>query len=159
MADGLTFKLEGVDGVLQKIHSMQEKMARKGARAATRKAMLIVRESAKRNAHARPANNPDTPETIWRNIALYESPRGGRREGGVMMRVGVRGGALSMSREAPKNRDNPGGDTRYWRYLELGAATVDKFDFMLPALVHNTGPVTETLIRELWAEINKAIGG
>lgn len=155
MAD-LTFKLTGIDQLVAKLDKLALNVQKKGAKRAARKAMQIVRETARQGALS--LDNEKTTEQIARNVAIYDSPRGGKREGGVVMRVGIRGGALSMSRKVEKNLDNPGGDTRYWRYLEHGAVTVDRHEFLLPALMNNVQPVTARLIEQLWLEVNKASG-
>lgn len=157
MADELTFSLIGVKGLLDRLSKLQSEIQKKGARRATRKAMLPVREAAKKEAKL--LDNEQTKNEIWRNVALYESPRGGKREGGIKFRVGVRGGSLSMSASKPENLSNPGGDTRYWRYIEHGAVTIDRHEWLLPALYNNIPEVTDTLIKELWSEIVKAESG
>lgn len=151
-----TFNIKGAHELLDRLSNLQDKMQARGARRAARAAMLPVREAAKREV--RTLDNDQTENKIWRNVALYNSPRGGRREGGVVMRVGVRGGALSMSRAKPENLSNPGGDTRYWRYIEHGASTIDRHEFLLPALYNQIGSVTQILTDSLWAEIIKSGG-
>lgn len=77
-----------------------------------------------------------TDEAIWKNIAVANNARAGRKEGGIVMSVGVRGGAKSYANNAENRRKgragktnatggskaNPGGDTWYWRFLEFGTS-------------------------------------
>lgn len=79
--------------------------------------MNIVRDAAKANAKA--IDDPATKEKVFRNLITQESSKQSKREGGVVMRVGVRGGSGS-NQHSKDASGNPGGDTRHWRYIELG---------------------------------------
>jgi len=148
MADGLTFEIKGADKTLRRMRQFAPKLQRKGARRAARKAMAIVRDAAKANAKA--LDDPSTPGQIWKRIAIAESGRQSRREGGVVMRVGVRGGARSS-----KSKDPPW----YWRLLELGTQHSRARPFMVPALASNTSAVTEKLVSELNKEFDQLAAG
>ena len=128
------------------------KLRRSGLRKAARQAMNIVRDDAK--ARARALDDPETTEKVWKNIITQESARQGRREGGVVMKVGVRGGASSNqhSRDAS---GNPGGDTRHWRYLEFGTKHNPPAPFMRPAFSTNVNAVTERFVQVFGQEIDE----
>ena len=91
MADIAESRIHGLDGVVEKMRSLAPRLQRNGLRKAARKAMNIVRDAAREKARA--VDDPETPEKIWKNIITQESAKEGRREGGVVMKVGVRGGA------------------------------------------------------------------
>ena len=145
--------VSGMDGVIDRMSRLPDKLQRKGARAAARKAMNIVRNAAR--ANARGLDDPVTAETIWRNVITQDSPRSGRRIGGVAMRVGVRGGASYSEDRASAAAGNPGGYTWYWRFLELGAENVPREEFLLPAMESNAQAVATKLSDELWRELEK----
>ena len=146
-------KVSGVDGLVDRMAALPDKLQRKGAVAAARKAMALVRNAAR--AEARNSDDPETREVIAKNVQTQNSPRGGRRIGGVVMRVGVIGGAAySEAREAAA-QSNPGGYTWYWRFLELQTEGVPQQPFLLPAMERNVQPVTDTLSQELWRQLEK----
>jgi HK97 gp10 family phage protein len=106
-------------------------------------------------AEARNIDDPKTRENIAKNIISQNSPRSGRRIGGVAMRVGVRAGPAFCKASATAAAGNPGGYTWYWRFLELGAETVPREQFLQPALERNAQAVTDKLTSELAAHIVK----
>ena len=143
----------GMKGLVDRMSKLPDKLQRKGARAAARKAMNLVRNAAR--ATARTLDDPASPTRIWRNIATQESARGGRRIGGVVMRVGVRGGASYSEAKASTSAGNPGGYTWYWRFLELGTRDIPRSPFLLPAMENQAQAVTDKLSQELWRELEK----
>ncbi|HBN9495033.1 TPA: HK97 gp10 family phage protein [Pseudomonas aeruginosa] len=156
MADGVEFSITGLEGVLEKLRTLGPRLQKNGLRKAARRAMNIVRDAAREKA--RLVDDPETPEIIWKNIITQESAKQGRREGGVVMKVGVRGGA-GRNQYSKDASGNPGGDTRHWRYLEFGTKYSPAKPFMRPALSQNIEPVTEKFISELDGEIDKALRG
>ncbi|MCY1547040.1 phage protein, HK97 gp10 family [compost metagenome] len=92
---------------------------------------------------------------------VQESSRRSKAVGGVVMRVGVLGGArdtkLGGLVGAKSLKDNPGGDTWYWRFLEFGTEQQAAQPFMRPALEENTDNVTETMAVELNKALDKLV--
>jgi len=154
MADQITARLQGLKPVTDKMLGLAPKLRRKGLRKAARQAMNIVRDDAK--ARARAMDDPGTAEKIWRNIVTQESGRQGQREGGVVMKVGVRGGAGS-NQHSKDASGNPGGDTRHWRYLEFGTQHNPPAPFMRPAFSTNVNAVTDRFVQVLGQEIDAAL--
>lgn len=154
MADQITARLQGLKPITDKMLGFAPKLRRKGLRKAARQAMNIVRDDAK--ARARAMDDPETAEKIWRNIVTQESGRQGQREGGVVMRVGVRGGA-SSNQHSKDASGNPGGDTRHWRYLEFGTQHNPPAPFMRPAFSTNVNAVTDRFVQVLGQEIDAAL--
>src|SRR6188474_2475887 len=119
MAFDFRVDVTGFDGLLNRMKTFSDKIQQKGVRAAARKAMRIVRDQARVNAKI--IDDPaSTDEQIWKNIVTRESARGGRRVGGIVMRVGIMGGARRYKGKKLKNTGLPGGDTRHWRHQEFG---------------------------------------
>lgn len=139
--EGVSFRLSGAENIGRRLRQFPAKLQRKGLKRAGRAAMRIVQKAARTNA--RQFDNPETGNPIWRLITL----RAGRmREPGVMMRVGVAGGAVSS-----RSKTHPW----YWRLLELGTAHIRARPFMRPALENNAQAVAEKFTRETSAEIDK----
>ncbi|EPM57676.1 phage-like protein [Pseudomonas syringae pv. actinidiae ICMP 19071] len=105
MASQTSVDMRGLEGVVQKMKTLPGKLQRSGLRKAARRAMNIVRDAAKANAKA--LDDPKTAEKVWKNIATQESAKRSRQEGGVVMRVGVRGGAGS-NQHSKEAAGNPG---------------------------------------------------
>ena len=121
-------KVHGLDEIERKLKSLPEKLGRNAMRRALRKGANVIRDAAK--ANAKRIDDPKTREQIWQNIAVASGGRKREKEaGGVMMRVGVRGGAK------PASGDNgtPGGNTTHWRFVELGTSEARAQPFLTPA--------------------------
>lgn len=154
MANEISMRLQGLKAATDKMAGLAPKLRRSGLRKAARQAMNIVRDDAK--ARARAIDDPETAEKVWKNIITQESARQGRREGGVVMRVGVRGGA-SSNQHSQDASGNPGGDTRHWRYLEFGTKHNPPAPFMRPAFSTNVNAVTERFVQVFVQEIDAAL--
>jgi HK97 gp10 family phage protein len=127
MAD--TFTIRGLDGILDKLRKLPDRVANNAVRRSLRKGANVIRDAARNNAKR--IDDPETRNRIWKNISV--SSGGKKRErkaGGPMMRVGVRGGAR-FNRSA---NDLPGGNTTgYWRFVELGTSKMAAEPFLRPA--------------------------
>lgn len=145
------FKIEGLDEVQEKLKRLgNPRLIKNAARRSARKAMAIVRDSA-RNA-AKALDDPETAEKIWKNIAIAAGKT--RNPNEVVMRVGVRGGA-SFSNKNPPN--TPGGDTRHWRFIEFPSVNNPGTPFMRPALQNNIQAVTNSFAENFNKEIDKEL--
>ena len=167
MADiDVTVNVSGLDKLLDRFHKLPDKLQKKGAVRAAREAMKSVQRTAQ--ASARMFDDPASGERIWRNVAIQNATRTGRRIGGVAMRVGIRGGARRYANTSQNRRSRrvgqeyqgpvgdksaPGGDTYYWWYLELGTQRAKAMAFLEPALSDNAQEVTDTLAMALWREL------
>lgn len=154
MADEISARMLGLAPVTRKMLGLAPKLRRKGLRKAARQAMNIVRDDAKSRAKA--LDDPETAEKIWKNIVTQESGKQSRREGGVVMKVGIRGGAGS-NQHSKDASGNPGGDTRHWRYIEFGTQHTPPAPFMRPSFSQNLGAVTDRFISVLSQEIDAAL--
>ena len=147
----LEFNIEGLDEVQEKLERLANpRLIKNATRRSARKAMAIVRDAARANAKA--LDDPETAEKIWKNIAIGAGKT--RNPNEVVMRVGVRGGA-SFSNPNPPNTS--GGDTRHWRWLELGASHFPPTPFMRPALQNNIQAVTNSFAENFNKEIDKEL--
>lgn len=153
MAQDFEVKITGERDILDRMSKLPDDLQKKGAVAAARKAMRIVVNSAR--AQARGLDDPNTKESIAKNIVSQNSPRGGRRIGGVVMRVGVRGGAQFSEGLEASASGNPGGYTWYWRFLELGTKRISAAEFLANALGRNAQAVESALAAELEVQLAK----
>lgn len=156
MAD-LTFTLTGVDTIVDRLSRLPTKLQKKAAKIAARRGMNIVRDAARRNAKAID-DTDDRTKTIWKNIRTQEATRSSRRIGGVVMRVGVAGGAQlgkKLGQRQAESADLPGRATQHWRLIEFGSQNTRARPFMRPALASNINAVTEKVASELSAAIDR----
>lgn len=143
--------IEGLDEVQEKLKRLgNPRLMKNAARRSARKAMAIVRDSAR--SAAKGIDDPQTSEKIWKNIAIGAGKT--RNPNEVVMRVGVRGGA-SFSNPNPPNTS--GGDTRHWRWLEFGSVHNPPTPFMRPALQNNIQAVTNSFAENFNKEIDKEL--
>lgn len=140
-ADGIEFKLSGADAVRRRLRTFEPKLRRKALRSAARSAMKIVQQAA--SANAKQFDDPDTPPQIWRLIKIQV---GKMKEPGVIMRVGIQGGARSR-----KDKNFPW----YWRLIELGSEKMRARPFLRPAMENNAQAVASKFVSELNAQMDK----
>ena len=140
------FRIEGLDAVLRKLESVKNEVKRKAARAAATKAMRIVRDSARAGWKA--IDDPETGSNIAKSTVTRYDGRASKREGGVVVKVGVAGGA----------KPQPGSeDEGHWRHLEMGTSQMAAQPVMRQALENNVQAVTDKFVSELSPAIDKAV--
>lgn len=148
--------VEGLAEIERKLKLLPERVGRNAMRRALRKGANVIRDAAR--ANAKRIDDPETREMIWKNIAV--SGGGRRRErqaGGPMMRVGVRGGARPLKRGTDTGL--PGGNTTYWRFVELGTSQARAQPFLTPAGVEKAQAAYDAIaaaaIKQLDKELSK----
>lgn len=128
-------------------------MKKKHARKAARKAMVIARDDAKAKAMAN--DDWETREKIQNNIVIRSGKT--KDKDAIKVRVGVLGGAKGHAAASGeikgKGKDNPGGDTYYWRFVEFGTARTMAYPFMRPALERNIQKITNVFADDVKAGI------
>lgn len=138
------FQVQGLDGVLKAMRALGPKLAKKGALAALRKGARIVVKDARAGAMA--LDDPETASKIAKNVTSRADTRGGKRNGGAMVKVGIAGGARPLPGTA---------DTGHWRLLEFGTSEMPAQPFMRRALETNIPQVTDAIVTELNVQIDK----
>lgn len=145
MADGISFKMDGVDELNAKLKGLTHDLKYKGGRFALRKAAQVL--VAKAKEAARSLDDEKTAEDISKNITERWNGKLFKTTGSIGFRVGVMGGAGgNLSRK--KLSGLPGGDTRYWRYLEFGTEKMQATPFMRPVIDTSGQDAVNTFIRE-----------
>ena len=169
MVAELDVQLFGLPDLSAKFESMKYDVRKKGGRAALRKAAQMVAGFAKQGAAA--LDDPATSNSIAENIAVRWDGRLNKRTGDLGFRVGVLGGAASYANSAENRRKgragatyttggskgNPGGDTWYWRHLEVGTSKMPANPFMRKALAEHIEEVTNEFIRHYDKALDRAI--
>lgn len=161
-------EIEGLDGVLERMGEIKNPRKRKNAATrSARKAMNIVRKDAV--AAAKTLDDNQSAERIWKNIATRPAKTKGTNF--VLMRVGVRGGAMQYAKTKANvragragetyntegSKKNPGGDTWYWRLLEIGTSKMPARPFMRPALNNNKDAVQTAFVEDFKEQLDKEI--
>lgn len=145
MAD--KFQIEGLDEVLRRMRTLAPKLQKKAALAALRKGARIVVKAARANYTA---DDPATKSNIAKAITSRADNKGGKRNGGAMVKVGVKGGARPR-----KGTEDEG----HWRFVEFGKEGVPARPFMRPALEDNVGQVTDEIVKQLDVQLDKIVAG
>lgn len=157
----IELQLTGLDALKKNMAAVTDDLRRKGGRFALRKASEIVVAAARANAAG--VDDPATPESIAANITARWNGRMFRRTGDLGFRVGVLGGArghaAASGEVAGKGKNNPGGDTYYWRFLEFGTSNIEApaRPFLRSALSDNVQAATDTFIREYTKSLDRVI--
>jgi HK97 gp10 family phage protein len=163
------FALKGTDEAVRKMRALPLKLQKRGLRAAIRKGANIVKKAAQENA--KKIDDPATAESIAKNVTVQFSSRLSKQEGGIAFRVGVLGGARQYASTRANQRagrtgqtyktggdkGNPGGDTWYWRMVELGTSKARAQPFLQPALQNNIEAATAAIVNELNPQIDKLV--
>ena len=163
----MTEQIEGLDDVTAKMRELSSpKKQKNAATRSARKAMAVVRKAAVANAKA--LDDSNSPERIWKNIQVKASKT---KQGFVLMKVGVRGGAMSYANTTANRRqnrvgqtyatagskENPGGATWYWRLIETGRSGVPARPFLRPALNNNVDGVQDGFVTDFKDQLDKEI--
>lgn len=147
-----TVEIQGADELLRKLRQLPDRIGRNAGRRALRKGAIVVRDAARRNA--KQIDDPATRDQIWKNIAVAGG--GSKRErkaGGVMMRVGVLGGARYRKGE----NGQPGGNSTHWRFVEFGTSTARAQPFMRPALNSSGIAAINAVVSDMQVQIDKEL--
>lgn len=150
----ISVNVTGLAEIERKLKLLPERVGRNAMRRALRKGANVIRDAAR--ANAKRIDDPETREMIWKNIAV--SGGGRRREkqaGGPMMRVGVRGGARPLKRGTDTGL--PGGNTTYWRFVELGTSQVRAQPFLTPAGVEKAQAAYDAIAADAIKQLDKEL--
>ena len=133
------------DNVIKKLDKLPVALKGKALRNALRKGANVWRDAAR--VLAEKFDDPDTPLSVAKFITTGENRKLGKREGGIAMRVGVRGGA----------RSKKGTPTTpwYWRFKEFGTQKQRAEPFMRPAMESNLQKAADEVLRALSPAIDK----
>lgn len=147
------FTITGLDRLVRKFKLLPQRIGNNAARRAMRKGANVTRDQARTNASR--VDDSETSEMIAKNIVTQAaSAKRSRQAGGILMRVGVMGGARG-GRGGYERAGNPGGDTWYWRLVEFGSSEVAARPFMRPAMNSTAGQVFSVTGQAMGVEFDK----
>lgn len=169
MADGIRFDVSGLDGVRERMKELRTEVNFRAGRSALRAAARVLRDQARENA--RKVDDQSTVEEIWKNIDLRWDARAFKRDGTLPFRIGVLGGArkyaatdlnarrgrVGQAYKTLGSASNPGGDTWYWRFVELGTETVAARPFLRPVAAQAGQKAIDVFARKFNEGIDRAI--
>lgn len=147
--DSFTAEFSGVDKLLKELKTYPDKVRKKALNASVRKGAGVIRSAVRKNAKA--LDDPSTTESIAKNVFARASTKEGKKVGGVVFKVGIRGGAKSKA----QNESNPGGDTWYWRLIEFGTQDTPARPFMRPAFAQSQSAAAAAIASELKKQLDK----
>jgi HK97 gp10 family phage protein len=153
MADNFTVKIEGLAEIKRKLDKLPERIGRNAMRRSLRKGANVIRDAARNNAKR--IDDEETREQIWKNISVQSGGRKRERQvGGVMMRVGVLGGA----RFKESAGDLPGGNTTgYWRLVHFGTSQVAARPFLSSAASESAEKALQAIVSDMPKQIDKEL--
>lgn len=134
MADWITYKLTGADELSRIFKTLPQQMQRQVVVPAAKDAMDIVLKAAKVNWDQ--IDDPSTFPDIAKNVALIEDTKFFQETGSTKISVGIR----------KTKRGVRGGNTYFWKYLELGTVHIRAYAPMRRALNENTQAVFQEFI-------------
>lgn len=149
------FELQGMESLLAKFEVAKQEVKYKSGRSALRKAANVVANKAKQKAQT--YDDPETAESIAKNVAVRWSSKRFKTTGDLAFRIGILGGARSGGQKKGKGKGAPGGDTFHWRFLEHGTEKMAARPFLLPALKDNQSEVISTFAKAFEKSIDTAI--
>jgi HK97 gp10 family phage protein len=161
MATG-DYKIQGADRAIDILKTLAPKLQRKYLGRAVRKGAAIIRKAAQGKARA--FDRPDTPNKIWKEIVVRTNSRLGKRNGGIALQIGVKGGAKQYQNNKENRRSGRvgkqyegAGKVYYWRFLEFGTKKMHPQPFMIPAMTENIENATAAIVDDLNAGIDEVV--
>lgn len=154
MTDPITANVEGLEPLLARMENLSFDLRKKGGRFAMRKAANLIRDKARENA--KQLDDPKSAADISANVAVRFSPKDFKRNGNLVFRVGVLGGAGGR-KSAEQLSGLPGQDTRHWRQQEFGNSRHPAQPFMRRALSENIQAATDEFINQYNKALDRAI--
>lgn len=146
--------VNGLAEIERKLKLLPERIGNNAMRRALRNGANVIRDAVR--ANAKRIDDPETREAIYKNIAVAGGGRRRERQaGGVMMRVGVRGGARPLKKGADTGL--PGGNTTHWRFVEFGTSEARAQPFMRPAAASSANAAYQAVVAAAPAEIDKEL--
>lgn len=134
MADWITYKLTGADALSKVFRTLPQELQRQVVIPAAKDAMEIILNAAKANWDK--IDDPSTFPDISRNVALIEDTKFFEETGSTKISVGIR----------KRRKGVGGGNTYFWKYLELGTVHIRAYAPMRRALNENTQAVFQEFL-------------
>lgn len=130
----ITYNLKGADELSRIFKTLPQEMQRQIVVPAAKDAMDIVLKDAKANWDA--IDDPRTFPDIGKNVAMIEDTKFFSETGSTKISVGIR----------KRRKGVGGGNTYFWKYLELGTVHIRAYAPMRRALNDNTQAVFQEFL-------------
>lgn len=130
----ITYKLKGADELSRVFKTLPSEIQRQVVIPAGKDAMDIVVQAAKANWDK--IDDPSTFPDIAKNVALIEDTKFFEETGSTKISVGIR----------KRRKGVAGGNTYFWKYLELGTVHIRAYAPMRRALNENTQAVFQEFL-------------
>ena len=159
-------KIDNLDQVLDRMKDFTAQVQKRVTTTAARNAMKPVAALAKSNLRVAIGRTKDSRSTgaLLNAIVVRNNPRQGRKQGGVVMQVGIKGGAkeyVKSSRNVRLGRVGQayehGGNQFYFRFLEFGTSKMAARSFLRPALSKNAQRTNNIFAAEMNKGIDRAL--
>ena len=134
MADWITYKLKGAEELSRVFKTLPSELQRQVVVPAAKDAMDIVLKAAKANWDK--IDDPSTFPDISKNVALIEDTKFFNETGSTKISVGVR----------KRRKGVAGGNTFFWKHLELGTRYIRAYAPMRRALSENQQAVFQEFL-------------
>jgi HK97 gp10 family phage protein len=159
----LEIEVQNLDEVIKRMRDFVPRLQRKALRDSARKSMKIVEKAAR--AKLQSQTGPEATGALAKSITTRNNAKQGKRVGGVVMQVGIKGGAKQYVQNARNVRlgrvgqsYEQGGNQYYFRFIEFGTSKMRARPFLQPALSENVQKVSDTMASELSTAIDKLSG-
>lgn len=130
----VSYKLKGADELSRVFKTLPSEIQRQVVIPAAKDAMDIVVQAAKANWDK--IDDPSTFPDIAKNVALIEDTKFFEETGSTKISVGIR----------KRRKGVAGGNTYFWKYLELGTVHIRAYAPMRRALNENTQAVFQEFL-------------
>lgn len=130
----VTYNLKGANELSRVFKTLPQELQRQVVVPAAKDAMDIVLQAAKVNWDR--IDDPRTFPDIGKNVALIEDTKFFNETGSTKISVGIR----------KRKRGVAGGNTYFWKYLELGTVHIRAYAPMRRALNENTQAVFQEFL-------------
>lgn len=134
MADWITYKLKGAGELSRIFKTLPQQLQRQVVIPAAKDAMDVVLQAAKVNWDR--IDDPTTFPDIAKNVAMIEDTKFFNETGSTKISVGIR----------KTKRGVRGGNTYFWKYLELGTVHIRAYAPMRNALGQNQQAVFQEFL-------------
>jgi len=151
----LEVRVENLEEVLKAMREFTPKLQKKGLTQALRKGARPVVKSAR-------AKVPVDTGALKKAIIARTNTKMGKRNGGAVVQIGIRGGAKEYVNDSRNRRMGrvgesyeQGGNQFYFRFLEFGTSKMAARPFLTPALAENAQKTTDIVTAELRKAVDR----
>jgi len=152
---------KNADELVRSLSKLTGKLQEKAVKSAARKGANVIKKAAQNNAKS--FDDPATAARVWKEITVRAGrKRDNRRVGGVVMRIGVKGGAKRyVDNKENRRKQRVGGSYEgpgavyYWRFLGFGTSKMRAQPFMRPAMSQHWHEAMDVTAQSMAVAIKK----